>query len=144
MQYYFRSAGTLLEDRCPLKAVLAWVWAMQERIPRRAVKLLRQHAQEGRSGARRRVANSVNAERLQWSEASREIAQRLGSNRIPTISPADRQVRDNFLHGRSVMSEQIRSSCSAVLVWCSAIDDAVRAHIGIGPMDNLRRRSARN
>ena len=137
-RYYFRGAQRILESNSPLEALLAYVFAMQERVQRRSIRLLRASDHSRGSEARKTIVRGVGEERLNRFAAETALAEFLGS-RMPARVPAEaRSVRDDFMHGRKVSAAQILSACCVVIEWCTLLDKAVRHSVGQGPMDDLR------
>jgi hypothetical protein len=137
-RYYFRGARRILESSSPLEALLAYVFAMDERVQRRAIRLLRASDRGRGSEARKTIVKGVEEERLNRFAAETELAEFLGS-RMPARVPAEaRAVRNDFMHGRKVSAAQILSACCVVIEWCTLLDKAVRHSVGQGPMDDLR------
>lgn len=137
-RYYFRGARRILESDSPLEALLAYVFAMQERVQRRAIRLLRASDHGRGSEVRKTVVKGVEEERLKRFAAEAELSGFLGS-RMPFRVPLEaRSVRDDFMHGRKVSASQILAACCVVIEWCTLLDTAVRHSVGQGPTDDLR------
>jgi N-acylneuraminate cytidylyltransferase len=140
VRHYFRRLEFLLEHDCPLEAGLAWVFSMQECVQRRALKLLRDR--HGRLGGitSRESRKKVEGEELRRKAVLEELQLHLGDQTVPPMPQEAIQVRNDVIHGRRIGAARIQSACVKAIEWCAAIDELIRASIGQGPLDDMRRR----
>lgn len=143
VQHYFRSLEVIFADDCPLEAGLAWTFSMQECVQRRALKLVRECGRGLGQYASRELRRRTECERLLRREAEAELRQALGCERTPVMSDTASGVRNDVLHGRRVGATQIQQACAEAITWCATIDELVRAKVGHGPLEDLRRRPHR-